>query len=298
VDLTGGEPFLREDIAEIAQAVLEECPSLGLLHLPTNGLDPERVERQTLKILECGPRRLIMTVSIDGPPDLNVALRGHPDAWDAAVDTFSRLRRLRSRNFDVLVGITLSAANEEEAGEVYNELRKVLPDLKKSELHWNVAQESSHYYANTSALEPVDSGRLYNLLRHHAGDDEPVGTGFRERVVWWSPVALVDRSYRGHLGSFLKTGRAPVTCKSLRSTAFLDPKGSLFPCITWDRPLGNLRDHNYDLTSLWNSPRVVAAANEVAEGSCPQCWTPCEAVPTLLGSIPELIRGAGSPVRG
>ena len=298
IDLTGGEPFLRGDIAEVALAVIEECPSLGLLHLPTNGLEPDLVVRETMKILSHRPRRLIMTVSIDGPPELNVLLRGHPEAWNAAIETFSRLRHLRSSSFDVLLGITLSDANEEEAGQIFEEARRVLPDLKKSELHWNVAHESSHYYANKGSLGAGDPARLYSLLRKHAGDEEPTVGGLRARLARWHPVAVIDRSYRGHLHSFLMTGQAPVHCKSLRSTAFLDPKGQLFPCITWNRPLGNVRDYDYALTRLWNSEGVAEVADEVAAGRCPQCWTPCEAAPALLGSFPHLIRGAGPSIRG
>jgi MoaA/NifB/PqqE/SkfB family radical SAM enzyme len=292
VDLTGGEPFLRNDIEALAGAVTEECPNLAMLHIPTNGLDPGRIERGILTILERPPRRLIVTVSIDGPPELNVTLRGHPEAWNAAVETFVRLRRLQSRHFGVLIGVTLSAANDGRADEIFDQLRKAIPGLRRSDLHWNFAQESNHFYANTGDLDPGDPQDRYRQLRRVSGDIRPAAADPGTRVADWHPVAIVDRSYRAHLGTFLRTGRSPVPCKSLHSTVFLSPTGELFPCITWDRPLGNLRDHQYNLGNLWRSPAVSEAAAEVRAGNCPQCWTPCEAVPALLGSLPQLIRGA------
>ncbi len=295
VDLTGGEPFLREDIVEIAATVLEQCPSLALLHLPTNGLDPEGVERSVRAILERGPRRLIMTVSIDGPPELNVALRGHPEAWSAAIDTFDRLRRLRGGGFDVLIGSTLSGENAQAADRIFIEARKVIPGLSRDEIHWNFAQESAHYYANTGDVDGGDVNARYVQLRSLAGDGLSGGQDWASR---WNPLSLVDRRYRDHLGAFIQTGRSPMPCQALRSTAFLGPTGMLYPCITWDRPLGNLRDHDYDLKRLWKSPAVDGVAREVHAGDCPQCWTPCEAVPALLGSLPRLLRGPADPSAG
>ena len=292
VDLTGGEPFLRPDLEEITEAVLQECPNLALLHLPTNGLESERIERGVHTILAQGPRRLILTVSCDGPPELNVALRGHPEAWTASLDTFQRLRSLRSSRFDVLLGATLSADNVSEAHRIYSEAKKVIPTLQREDIHWNLAQESPHYYGNDQQLDPGRNIAQLKKMRQLAGDDEPVGLSPRKIAAHWNPMRAVDRSYRAHLAAFLDTQRSPVACRSLHSTAFLDPMGVLYPCITWDNPLGNLRENNYDLRRLWSDDKVSATAKEVRSGNCPQCWTPCEAVPALLGDLPRLVQGS------
>jgi MoaA/NifB/PqqE/SkfB family radical SAM enzyme len=285
VDITGGEPFLRNDLEDIAATVIERCRDLVLLHLPTNGLDPDRTERGVRAMLGMRPRRLILTVSVDGPPGLNETLRGHPEAWTAAIETFARLRRLRRRGaFDVYLGVTLQPANIEQAADILPAARRTIPDLAQDELHWNVAQTSDHFYGKSEM--PKMGADVASRLRVLSGDDRRSPL---DRLRGMHPVKHLDRRYRAHVAEFLKTGKSPLACRALWSTAFLDPKGVLYPCITWDRPLGSIRDHDYDLPALWRTQGVASAAADVDAGDCPQCWTPCEAVPTLLANPVALL---------
>ena len=43
LDVTGGEPFSRPDIADVWRRVLDDTPSLQVLHFPTNGWFTDRV---------------------------------------------------------------------------------------------------------------------------------------------------------------------------------------------------------------------------------------------------------------
>ncbi len=283
VDLTGGEPFLRDDLVDIAAAVVQTNPQLALLHLPSNGLDPERVERMVKDLLALPVRRLVLTVSADGPPDLNVALRGHPEAWTGAMDTLGRLRALSSERFAVYLGVTLSENNLAEAPDILPAVRRELPGFRPDELHWNLAQESEHFYDNLHEI--VDRPELEQVaaMRALSGDARPP-----HLQALRDPVAWLDRAWREHAERYVRSGVTPVRCRSLWSSAFLDPEGTLYPCITWDKPLGNLRDVDLDFARLWSDAAPVA--DEVAAGRCPQCWTACEAVPSLLSSLPTLAR--------
>ena len=53
VQLTGGEPFLREDLPQIAATITKNIPGC-MIWIPTNGLDPERIKDQVLKLLNGG----------------------------------------------------------------------------------------------------------------------------------------------------------------------------------------------------------------------------------------------------
>ena len=69
----------------------------------------------------------------------------------------------------------------------------------------------------------------------------------------------------------------------------MDPTGNVHPCSMWDRPLGNIRDHDYDLGKIWNAPASLEAVREIREKRCPHCWTPCEAYQSLLGNLPRMV---------
>jgi radical SAM protein with 4Fe4S-binding SPASM domain len=99
------------------------------------------------------------------------------------------------------------------------------------------------------------------------------------------PRAILERAFLRHARSFLRTGRTPLPCHALRSSCFVDPTGEVYPCITFNRSLGNLRDHGYDLSRLWNSEQAVVLQKKIWSLECPQCWTGCDGYQTIMGNL-------------
>ena len=91
---SGGEVFLREDLAAITKAFYENNkPSIILL--PTNGLLPDRIREQTEAILkECPKSTVAVKVSLDGPEEVHDSLRRVPGAFRMALETCEKLRPL------------------------------------------------------------------------------------------------------------------------------------------------------------------------------------------------------------
>jgi hypothetical protein len=74
-----------------------------------------------------------------------------------------------------------------------------------------------------------------------------------------------------------------MNCYMLRSFCFRDPQGNVYPYSMYDRRIANLRDHDYDLRAVWDLPEAGQLQRPIWQFDCPQCWTPCEAHPALLG---------------
>ena len=70
-----------------------------------------------------------------------------------------------------------------------------------------------------------------------------------------SPQQLLEHAYLEHLDEFLPTGRTPMPCHALRASCFIDPWGVVYPCITYSRPIGRLRDTGMRLEPIWNARR-------------------------------------------
>jgi MoaA/NifB/PqqE/SkfB family radical SAM enzyme len=277
VDLSGGEIFLRDELVEVFAAVLVRCRRLALLHFPTNGLLTSRIVEVTQEVLAMRPPRLVVTVSVDGPPQLHDELRGAAGSFERALETYARLRELRG--CAVALGMTLSWCNVGRLDETFAAVRHALPDVTWRDLHVNVAQRSAHYYKNPE-LPAAPAERLLADLRAVRA----------RRGVPRSPLDLVERRFLALAERFVATGRSPIACRALRATCFVAADGTVFPCVGWDRPVGALRDNGYDLASIWSSPAAQAARGAIAAGGCPGCWTACEAFPALAGSPSWLIR--------
>jgi hypothetical protein len=59
----------------------------------------------------------------------------------------------------------------------------------------------------------------------------------------------------------------------------------VYPCISYSRPLGRLRETGMRLDPIWNAAATSAVQSEIWAGDCPQCWTACEAYQSILGNV-------------
>lgn len=75
-----------------------------------------------------------------------------------------------------------------------------------------------------------------------------------------------------------------MPCHALRASCFVDPWGVVYPCITYAKPVGNLRETGMRLAPIWNGGEAVDVQKEIWQGRCPQCWTACEAYQSILGN--------------
>lgn len=269
VDLTGGEIFLREDILEVFAAVLRECRQLALLHFPTNGYLVERVVGSTRELLRMRPPRLVVTVSVDGPPALHDELRGVEGSFERAVESWARLRELPGCR--ALLGMTLSEPNFRSVAETLEAVRRRVPRAARSDLHINLLHRSDHYYRNGSLPAPPRDPLIRELERLRKGWGITV-----------DPAKIVERTLLLLGQRYVADGKCPIPCAALSAGCFTGADGTVYPCVSWSRPLGKLADFDYDLGRLWASPEAVDARSAVVAGTCPHCWTACESVPSLL----------------
>ena len=93
IDFTGGEPTDRPDFVEVVQAFSDACPDLLVVHFPTNGIATKRITENVDELQNTLKAQLVVTVSIDGPPELNDRLRGIRNDFAHAVDTFASLHQ-------------------------------------------------------------------------------------------------------------------------------------------------------------------------------------------------------------
>ncbi len=274
LDVTGGEIFLRPDIETILDAILRTWTRLVVLHFPTNGFLTDRIVPMTERLARSGGAPLVVTVSLDGDEALNDEIRGVRGGYRRQIETFRGLRRLRG--VTAVLGMTISRLNAAHVERVFEACRRDVPDLAPRDFHVNVAQTSAHYYGTAADAafppSPREAGAALDTYRRLRGSPR-------------SPTDLLEARYLRLLRRFVDTGVTPMPCHALRSSCFVDPWGAVFPCITYARPVGQLRDHAMDLTPIWAAEAATGLQREIWRGECPQCWTACEAYQTMLGNL-------------
>jgi radical SAM protein with 4Fe4S-binding SPASM domain len=273
-DLTGGEIFLRPDIEEVLDAIVSGWRRLALLHFPTNGFLTDRIVKAAERVACRGPARTIITVSLDGDEATNDEIRGIKGGFRRQIETFNALRRISG--IRTVFGVTLSAYNLGQFAQTFEACAKECPGLTIDDVHLNVAQVSGHYYDNAQM-----DGMVANPAKVRAELDAYRRLRGRPRSI----AQMLEHTYLDYLNVFLQTARTPMPCHALRASCFIDPWGVVYPCISYSRPIGRLREHGMRLDAIWNSPEAVTLQREIWEGSCPQCWTACEAYQSILGNV-------------
>jgi MoaA/NifB/PqqE/SkfB family radical SAM enzyme len=278
-DLTGGEIFLRRDIDDIFEAMVTGWPRLAILHFPTNGFQTDRIVRSVERIAGRGPARTVVTVSVDGDEALNDEIRGVKGGYRRQIETFRALRRIPG--IVTALGMTLSTYNLGQFERTFAAWARECPGLTMHDVHLNVAQRSGHYYGNAETdagvPDPMSARAEMKKYRSLRGPAR-------------SPSQLLESAYLRNLDQFLLTGRTPMPCHALRASCFIDPWGVVYPCITYSRPMGRLRETGMRLDPIWNDRQTAQVQDEIWKGQCPQCWTACEAYQSILGNTLALRR--------
>ena len=214
VGLTGGEAFLRRDIAEVVIAIHELFPKVGL-GIQTHGLMPEIVREKVKEIIKQYPN-FGLAVSIDGVGDMHAKIRGIKNALEKATQTIRYAKELGVKS--ITCGMTLTKDNYYQIPEV----KKYVEDLG-CEFSCFLA-ESSDYFYNASnahkALSEEDLNAICELLK-------PMDYHY-----FMSNLRLRISGRR----------RTALPCYSGYMSIVLDPYGNVKPCIL--RPQGTVGDED------------------------------------------------------
>jgi MoaA/NifB/PqqE/SkfB family radical SAM enzyme len=286
--ISGGEPFLRNDLPEIVERYfrLTSCANVSI---PTNGLRTAKILPAVRRICGISPALSVgLSVSLDGFGDLHDRLRGVPGVYNAALRTLRGAKGLQAEFPNLSVGVisTLTGENQGElecfAEFVFTEFR---PDSHTLNL-WRGAGPGARP-AGVSPETYLALNRKLSALYAGAGERSGLFTarGLKRRVrdaMNVQRIRYIERVWREE--------RFIMDCHAGEREAVLAEDGRVFPCeLMFDRPLGNVRDFDCDLTRLLRG----AAAREFVAWRCDKkcfCTHECNTRTLLLLHRPSLLR--------
>ncbi len=282
VELTGGEPFLRSDIVEIARAFKEESRKLYVLTMPTNSLcSNELVVSRLTEILKLGIPRVVMTLSLDGHREVHDRVRGVPGNFDRVMALARKFTEMKKEypGFSFLFGYTINKFNEGQLIRTVNEVMKELPGTTANDFHINLAQNSSNYYHNENSQVKAASDDMVAELEQF----------LKMRRMQMEPMQLVEGAFLKNLLVFAKTGKQPMKSRSLEASLFLDSWGNIYPSIMWDKKIANVREVGFALGKVWSGREAEEVRSAIKRGEEPVQWTSCEAYQSIVGNVGSLL---------
>ncbi len=290
VYLTGGEPFLRKDMAGIVEAYALNA-GVKSFNITTNGFYTERTEQFVKEIIERDvPAEIFIAFSIDDIGEAHDENRKLPGLFDKTIATFNMVRNLQSEKINPNISLTVTPANWDRTEMIYRHLRDRL-DIRsvtaiamRDEGIQKISQENRRkiwqgYEKLTSLIEadrrgPTGGGYQKSLLGHF----------FNAKSLVWYPIQR-DIFQDPHYVAPCRAGALFGTIKA---------NGDVFPCeILEDRKLGNLRDYDYDFLKLWQDATAAETRKFIIDSKC-HCSFECAWATNIVSNprfLPGLVAG-------
>jgi MoaA/NifB/PqqE/SkfB family radical SAM enzyme len=284
--ISGGEPFLREDLPELVQSLYDQCrPSI--INIPTNGLLVNGIGNVVQKIAtHCSNAQIVVNVSIDEIGDKHDFIRGIPGSYQKAVATFKTLKKLPVTNLSVGIHTVISRYNVERIPEIYEELRSLNADSYITE----IAEEREELCTIGSKITP--STEAYSRATDYLID--------RLRREHFSKVGRIARAFRVEyyrmVKKVLEEHRQIIPCYAGFASAQIAPDGDVWMCCVKAESMGNLRDFNYDLKNIWFSERANSTRRSIRNREC-YCPLANASYTNMLHNVRALLRAGWNFVR-
>ncbi|MBN1161321.1 MAG: radical SAM protein [Dehalococcoidales bacterium] len=261
LDLTGGEPHLRDDLVDIGLGITRlkssSLPRLRSVIITSNGFLTGKIisdYRDILRNLKNTDIDLVSVISIDGIGATHDKVRGTKNAYKMATTTLDRLVELKKEYPGLIPGIktTILPQNIDALDDILN-----------------FAITRHLFYIISPAF--FTEKRFRNLNRRDELALSP--TEYKKVLNFFNRDELKTGYYYDTARRFLATGRRQWACTALFNYLFIDFDGKIYPCEIMPEPIGDLKQQ--DIRDIWASPRSQAWRKRIGKSEyCQTCHEP------------------------
>lgn len=284
--LSGGEPFLREDLAEIV-ALFYLRSGTRQISIPTNGTLTRQTRAAVRSMLEkCPKAYLNINLSLDGIGEDHDLSRGLKGCFERLCQTYSSLEEIRKANQRLSINF-LTTIKLDNAAKVPH----IIEYVKK---HFN-----ANYHSLVLVRGNIDTAeRNFDLERM----EEMLDTFYaaRERFSNLPIFSRIGPAMASAVQKILSQSRRQEKrcfhCLAGRKMVVLTPEGKVMPCEPlWLEPeargkrdaqafvMGNLEAYDFDLPKALDSPEAKKIKRFIAAGKC-WCVYGCAVLNSMIYS--------------
>jgi MoaA/NifB/PqqE/SkfB family radical SAM enzyme len=263
--ISGGEPFLRNDIVDIYDALIHHC-SPNIINIPTNAIAPKLIEKRVRGFLEINSEStLIINLSLDGIGDKHDEIRGVNGNFKKLIDTYERLKALKEDFENLRLGVhtVVSIYNADHISAIYNFVRGFKPDSHIFE----VAEERVELLTIGSNITPDHE----TLSKAMTGITNDIQHNYLESGDFLSRITQSFRlQYYETMRMVVEERRQIFPCYAGYASCQISPYGDLWACciLGSKSSFGNLRDVDYDFNKLWDSKKAYEIRASIKRREC------------------------------
>ena len=288
-NMSGGEPFMRDDLPEIVELA---CKYLKprVVHTPTNAILSEKIIKNTEKIIQIVRKydpSVPVTVkpSIDGVGDKHDEIRGVKGNFKCLLKTIDGLKKLEEKydNFHLELGTVISNFNINDLDEIEDFVHSLGVESYRNE----VAECRTEFFNLEDEITPP--AEVYQKLIKDFARKVEDNIGKKKKLARTTEAMRVV--YYDLAGKILAEKRQVIPCYAGVSNVHINYDGGVWPCcvLGYEQEMGNLRDYDYDFQKLWYSDKAFEVRKYIKEENC-ACPLANQAYSNELMHIPTLVK--------
>jgi radical SAM protein with 4Fe4S-binding SPASM domain len=266
VALTGGEPFLRDDVYDIAD-VWWKNSTAKTISITTNGSFPDKIKTFCVSAQK-NNMNLAFFFSYDFIGEKHSEYRRVKDLHLKVLESYEIVKKF---SHNATFTITINPNNTENIEEIYD---YILNDLKVSNINCALFRgEKANVLDKDVRLKIANK---YEKIQKRIDRDYELGIleGFKDNSL--TDIALNTKNkiiWKYMLDDFLYPKyKNPCFAGSLLAVVL--PNGDVYPCELLDEKLGNLKSFDNDFSKLWESSAACQFRKQLKAAKC-HCTYEC-----------------------
>lgn len=253
LNLSGGEPFIREEFGEICRYFIQNN-QVEQIYVPSNAFYIEKTVQSISEVLKEPTLKLFaIEISLDGMPEFHNRFRGSDRSFQKAMETYDALVELQKRDSRLRIHAisTVTSDNMDEIRRLttylydrcpamdHHNLALIRGDRKNPSLQGPDLAAYEELFAYTRRLwAPRENGRFGSIV---------------EPLLQWAKVSTTREQ------------KQVVPCRAGVLSAVVYSNGDISVCETHP-PLGNLRQKSF--REIWYSEEAEALRRAIRNKEC------------------------------
>ena len=280
VNLTGGEPFARKDLVEIAKKYLTNS-TIQSIYITTNASLPDRIKNFAEEISSFDNNaELTFQISIDDLPENHNKVRKLKDLFNNCIESYRLLKKMGDK-INPVVSITVTHENCDNIKEIFKYLHE---DCGIDSIKCTLVRDEGVYKT------PKDKKK--KILDAYAWLTNEINEKISSKKI----INYNSRSIQGRVHQKKDMISWEMVKKMYLEPKYISPchagglfgiisaKGIVHPCeILEGKELGDLRENNMDFMKIWNSQKTKQTKDYILKSKC-NCTYECALSYNILGN--------------
>jgi len=280
VNLTGGEPFARKDLIDIAKSYLKNS-TIQSIYVTTNASLPDRIKKFAEEISLFSPdTELTFQISVDDFPKNHDRVRKIKDLFDKCIESYRILKNFGPK-INPVISITVTQENCDNIKEIFKYLNE---DCKIESIKCCIVRDEGVYKTPPEKKRKIYDA--YNWLTNEIKNKTKT-----KQIINYNSQSIQGKLHKKKdiiswemVKQMYMEPKFISPCHAGGLFGIISANGMIYPCeILENKLLGNLRDNDMDFMKIWKNKDTKETKKWIKDTKC-NCTYECALSYNILGN--------------